>query len=68
MMRRQARTPSSPQQQGSVSSGGSSLRERHLLLHGDMREVSTDLLLGDELRHNFYMRMTSLDDWHQLMG
>ncbi|MDX1383642.1 MAG: MBL fold metallo-hydrolase [Thermoanaerobaculia bacterium] len=24
--------------------------------------------IGDELRHNFYMRMTSLDDWRRLMG
>ena len=24
--------------------------------------------IGHELRHNFYMRMTSLEDWHQLMG
>ena len=24
--------------------------------------------IGNELRHNFYMRMTSLEDWHELMG
>ena len=58
MMRRQARRPSSPQQ-GSVSSGGS-LRERHLLLHGDMRDVSTDLLLGDELRHTVHSGLQSV--------
>lgn len=24
--------------------------------------------IGDELQHNFYMRMDSLEDWHRLMG
>jgi glyoxylase-like metal-dependent hydrolase (beta-lactamase superfamily II) len=33
--------------------------------HYGPTETST---IGHELAHNFYMRMTSLADWHRLMG
>ena len=44
------------------------LPENTILYPGHDYGPSRTSTIGDELRHNFYMRMTSLDDWHQLMG